>query len=89
MGVIRGLVFDRSGDKSAGSWFRLGPSGVGLCGNLPSIETDQEGSYHFEHVCAGRYTVVVEDEKAGYPQASPMVNAFLYGDSHPRGQSDR
>jgi hypothetical protein len=79
IGVIRGLVFDRSGDRVSGIVVQAWPLGVGLSGNLPSVETDKEGSYHFEHVCAGRYAVVVEDEKAGYSHASPMVNAFLYG----------
>lgn len=50
-----------------------------MSGNLPSVETDREGNYRFEHVCPGRYTVVVDDSKAGYPHASPMLNEFLYG----------
>jgi hypothetical protein len=47
------------------------PLGVGLSG--------KEGTYHFDHVCPGRYALVVKDEKAGYPHASPAGNAFLYG----------
>jgi hypothetical protein len=78
-GVIRGVVFDQSGGKVRSIVVEAWPLGVGLSGNLPSVETDREGNYRFEHVCPGRYTVVVNDEKAGYPNASPMVNAFLYG----------
>src|SRR5215475_4676486 len=79
IGVIRGLVFDRSGDRVSGIVVQAWPLGVGVSGSLPSVETDKEGSYYFEHVCAGRYSVVVKDQKAGYPHASPMRNAFLYG----------
>jgi hypothetical protein len=78
-GVIHGVVVDRSGEKVGGIVVQAWPLGVGLSGNLPSVETGREGNYRFEHVCPGRYTVVVDDEKAGYPHASPMVNAFLYG----------
>ena len=46
---------------------------------LPRTETDQRGEYRFEHACPCRYTVLAEDEKAGYPYASPYLNMFLYG----------
>ena len=78
-GLIRGVVFDRSGDRVSGAMVKAWPVGVGVSGKLPSLETDKEGSYHFEHVCPGRYTVLVEDGKAGYPSAGPMLNTFLYG----------
>ncbi len=77
--MISGVVFDQSGERVSGIVVKAWPLGVGLSGNLPSIETDRDGRYRFEHVCPGRYTVVVDDEKAGYPHASPLSNAFLYG----------
>ena len=78
-GVIHGVVFDTSGERAKGIFVQAWPLGVDLSGNLPSAATDREGSYRFEHVCPGRYTVVVDDEKAGYAHASFMLNEFLYG----------
>jgi hypothetical protein len=44
----------------------------GICGRKvngarPRTTTDEAGAYRFENVCPGRFTVVVEDERAGYP----------------------
>jgi hypothetical protein len=78
-GLIRGFVFDQSGNRVSGIRVKAWPIGVGVSGTLPSVETDKEGTYRFERVCPGRYTVLVEDGKAGYPSAGPMLNAFLYG----------
>lgn len=78
-GVIHGIVFDPSGERVKGIFVEAWPLGVALSGNLPSVETDREGNYRFEHVCPGKYTVVVDDEKVGYRHASPVLNEFLYG----------
>jgi len=78
-GVIRGAVFDRSGQRATGITVVGWPLGVDLGAMLPRVMTDQAGDYRFEHVCRGRYTVIVEDKKAGYPYASPLMNEFLYG----------
>lgn len=78
-GVIHGTVFDGSGDRVRGVMVEAWPMDRPLLGSLPSLKTGSEGEYRFEHVCPGTYAVVVSDEKAGYPHASPMVNAVLYG----------
>jgi hypothetical protein len=78
-GVIHGTVFDLSGQRAKGLNVVAWPLGVELGALLPRVATDQEGVYRFENLCPGRYAVVVEDKKAGYPYASPLFNEFLYG----------
>src|SRR5215469_4372437 len=78
-GVIHGAVFGRSGHRMKGITVVAWPLGVDLAALLPSVATDETGEYRFEHVCPGRYTVVVEDKNAGYPDSSPAMNQFLYG----------
>lgn len=78
-GVIRGVVYDRSGHRMKGISVVAWPLGVLVEGILPSVATNEMGEYRFEHVCVGRYTVVVEDKKAGYPRTSPWMNEVLYG----------
>lgn len=34
---------------------------------LPTTRTNERGEYHFDHVCDGRFTVLVQDENSGYP----------------------
>jgi hypothetical protein len=77
-GVIHGIVFDGSGDRVKGIAVEAWPMGI-LVGGVPSVETGSGGNYRFGHVCPGTYVVTVGDEKAGYPHASPMESAFLYG----------
>ncbi len=77
-GVIHGIVFDGSGDKVSGIAVEAWPTRL-LAGSVPSVKTGPEGDYRFEHICPGTYVVTVADEKAGYPHASPMVSAFIYG----------
>lgn len=79
VGVISGAVFDRSGHRMAGTTVVAWPLAVLVEGILPSAATDETGEYRFEHVCPGRYTVVVEDAKAGYARTSPWMNEFLNG----------
>ena len=78
-GIIHGAVFDRSGQRAKGLKVIVWPLGVDLASLLPSNVTDEKGEYRFENVCPGRYAVVVEDEKTGYPRTSPMMSEFLYG----------
>src|SRR6266568_1148621 len=78
-GVIHGAVFDLSGQRAKGLNVVAWPLGVDLGALLPRMETDQEGEYRFQNVCPGRYAVMVEDKKAGYPHSSPLFNEFLYG----------
>jgi hypothetical protein len=78
-GVIHGTVFTRNGNPASGVNVELNPLGVILDYVLPETMTDQRGEYRFEHVCRGRFSVVVRDEKAGYPIADVYINRILYG----------
>lgn len=78
-GVIHGVVLGQNGQPVSDLNVILYPLGVDLGVLLPQMKTDQRGEYRFEHVCSGRYSVFIEDEKAGYPYSSPYLNRFLYG----------
>lgn len=78
-GVVHGVVLRQNGQPVGDLNVVLFPIGVDLAIVLPQMKTDQQGEYRFEHVCPGRYSVLVEDEKAGYPLSSPYLNWFLYG----------
>lgn len=34
---------------------------------LPTTKTGEHGEYRFDHVCDGRFTVLIQDQQAGYP----------------------
>ena len=57
----------------------LRPIGVDLDYILPSTKSNEAGAYSFEHVCAGRFTTLVDDEQAGYP---PEIWSYLLGYKH-------
>ena len=85
-GVIRGKVLDPAGLPVTGITVVAWPLGVDLGAILPQMTTDETGAFRVEHVCPGRYAVVVEDKKAGYPHSSPEMFAFLYGHRAPEGK---
>lgn len=78
-GVIHGAVFGSSGERVKGIKVQTSLLGVDGSFVLPRAKTDQEGEYRFQNICPGRYAVVADDEKAGYPDSSPQINEFLYG----------
>jgi len=85
-GVISGKVLDAAGQPVKGITVVAWPLGVDLAAILPQITTDETGAYRVEHVCPGRYAVVVEDKNAGYPHSSPEMFEFLYGHRAPQGK---
>lgn len=78
-GIIRGTASDSEGQLVREIMVVAWPLGVNLGVILPRVRTDQAGKYRFEQLCPGRYTVLAEDEKAGYPRSSPDLFEFLYG----------
>jgi len=78
-GTIHGVVFDLARKPTGGISVVAFPLGVDLGALLPSVKADQNGEYQFEHICRGRYTVIAEDLRAGYPIHSPYQEEFLYG----------
>src|SRR5579863_3066767 len=65
-GVIHGIASDDRGQPVAGIRLTLDPLGVDLGYMLPDTQTNGAGEYRFEHVCPGRFTVLVDDEWGGY-----------------------
>jgi len=78
-GIVHGIVSDHNGHPVTGIMVKAWPLGVNLGAMLPTAKTGLDGEYRFEKVCPGRYTVLPEDKKAGYPSSSPYLFAFLYG----------
>lgn len=66
-GVLHGIATDSANVAVSGIQVVLEPIGVDLDYVLPRAVTNNFGEYWFDHVCAGRFAVVVDDEAAGYP----------------------
>jgi len=66
-GVLHGVALNADGQPVPRVQLMLLPLGIDVDYVLPTTTTDQAGAYRFENVCPGRFTVVVEDEQAGYP----------------------
>ena len=82
-GVVHGIVTAQDGHPLGDVGVILEPASGGYDYLLPRANTDQQGEYRFERVCAGKWGVFVEDEKAGYPDAGRFINSFLYGHDSP------
>ena len=78
-GLIRGVVIGQDGQPAHGIGLVLWPLGASLGVMLPHAETNEAGEYRFEAICPGRYTVLPDDEKAGFRQSTPYLFKFLYG----------
>ena len=78
-GVLFGTVRNRSGQPAVGLTVAAWPLGVDLSAMLPEATTDKAGGYTFAHVCPGRYTVLPDDSRVGYPDISPLEAEFLCG----------
>lgn len=66
-GGLHGIASNSANQPVTGIQVVLWPVGVDLDYILPRTTTSAIGEYWFEHVCAGRFTAVVDDEAAGYP----------------------
>jgi hypothetical protein len=66
-GVVHGVALNEDSQPVPRVGLMLLPLGVDLAYVLPTTTTNEAGLYRFENVCPGRFTVVVEDERAGYP----------------------
>jgi hypothetical protein len=82
-GIVRGTVLGQDGRPVKGIGVVLDPLGVDLGVILPHTKTDQQGKYHFEQVCVGRFSVLVQDDEAGYPLSSSYWYQFLCGHQAP------
>jgi hypothetical protein len=66
-GVIHGVALNQDGQPVRRIQLMLLPMEVDVNYILPRAITNEMGAYRFENVCSGRFTVVVDDEQAGYP----------------------
>jgi hypothetical protein len=78
-GGLEGVVSDNDGQPARGINVVAWPLGVDLGIFLPNARTDEAGKYRFGNLCPNRYTVLVDDQKSGYPYMSPGLFEFLYG----------
>jgi len=78
-GVLHGVAKNAELQPVPGVKLVLRPIGVDFGYILPTTKSDDAGAYTFEHVCAGRFTVLVDDERAGYP---PEIWSYLLGYKH-------
>lgn len=75
-GVLYGVASNTQNMPVPGIRLMLWPIGVDLGYVLPRTKTGAVGEYSFENVCTGRFTVVVDDEGAGYPDS---IWSYLLG----------
>jgi hypothetical protein len=75
-GILHGIAKNAEDQPVPGIRLVLWPIGIDLDYVLPTATSNQAGAYSFEHVCAGRFTVLVDDERAGYP---PKLWSYLLG----------
>jgi hypothetical protein len=86
-GILHGIASNSANQPVPSIQLMLWPIGVDLGYVLPHITTSASGEFWFEHVCVGRFTVVVEDEKAGFP---PSIWSYVLGNKlEARLTSDR
>ena len=78
-GILHGVATNAEDQPVPGIRLVLWPIGVDLDYVLPTTTSNQAGAYSFEHVCAGRFTVLVDDERVGYP---PTIWSYLLGYKH-------
>jgi hypothetical protein len=78
-GVVRGVVLRENGEPVANFTAVLDMLGVSLSYLLPQMKTNERGEFRFEHLCPGRFSVVVENAEAGYPFVSSAWYRILYG----------
>ncbi len=75
-GILHGVASNVTNQPVPGIRLMLWPIRIDLDYILPTTTTNEVGEYWFEHVCEGRFTVVVDDERTGYP---PAIWSFLLG----------
>jgi len=75
-GILHGVARNAENQPVPGIRLVLWPIGVDLDYVLPTATSNEAGTYSFEHVCAGQFTVLVDDERAGYP---PKIWSYLLG----------
>jgi hypothetical protein len=77
--VIQGAVIDMDRQPAKDFTLAVWPLGLDHGSAIPIVKSNQAGEYRFERLCPGRYTVLPDYEKLGYPVVSPNAYQFLYG----------
>jgi len=75
-GILHGVAKNVENQPVPGIRLVLWPIGADPDDALPTATSNEVGAYSFGHVCAGRFTLLVDDERAGY---RPKVWSYLLG----------
>ena len=78
-GVVHGVVLQQNGEPAGNFTAILDMPGISLSYVLPRRKTNDRGEFRFEHLCPGRFAVLVENDAAGYPFVSAGWYHILYG----------
>jgi hypothetical protein len=78
-GVVHGVVLRENGEPVPNFTAVLEMLGVSLGYMLPTMKTNERGEFRFEHLCPGRFAVVVENAAEGYPPSGAGWYRILYG----------
>jgi len=78
-GILHGVATNAENEPVPGIRLVLWPIAVDPDYVRPTTTSNEVGAYWFEHVCAGLFTVLVDDERAGYP---PGIWSYLLGHKH-------
>ena len=78
-GVVHGIVLRENGEPVPNFTAVLEILGVSLGYILPTMKTNERGEFRFEHLCPGRFAVVVENAAEGYPPSTAGWYRILYG----------
>lgn len=77
--ILHGVATNAENEPVPGIRLVLWPIAVDPDYVRPTTTSNEVGAYWFEHVCAGLFTVLVDDERAGYP---PGIWSYLLGHKH-------
>ena len=88
VGVVYGIVSDQDGRPAKSIGLTASPLDAALGTILPRTQTNDAGEFRFENLGYGRWTVLPEDEDAGYSSFATdrFIGAVLLSEANPAGQ---